>query len=95
MIESETDQMFVEMRVPLDNTNLSDSVEELFNGSTTVGRFCDGICQRFAQAEQCSMLSLARDAEFFIVILTRAVETLNGFKLIESQTIPTADVHIR
>ena len=93
--ESETDQMYVEMRVPPHNTSLNDSVEELFNKSTLVGRFCDGKCQRFVQAEKCSKMTLARESEFFVVILTRAVETLDGFKLIESQTIPTADVLIR
>ena len=83
------------MPVPHDNANLNDAVEEFFNTSSLVGRFCDDGCQTLTQAENRSRLSLASDTEFFIVILSRAVETLDGFKLVKNRVTPTNDVFIR
>ena len=93
--ESETTQMYLEMPVPPDNTNLNDYVEEHLNTSSLVGVFCEDGCQKFVQTEKRSTLTLANDSEFLIVILTLAIETLDGFKLVDNRTIPTNDVFIR
>ena len=87
--------MYVEMPVPHDSANLNDALEDFFNNSSLVGRFCDYGCQTLTQAENRSRLSLAGETEFFIVILSRAVETLDGFKLVKNRVTPTNDVFIR
>ena len=35
------------------------------------------------------------ETDFFIIILTRAVQTSTGYKLVKNETIPTNDVYIR
>ena len=87
--------MYVEISVPPDNTRLSDYVEEFFNRSELVGKRCEDGCQKFVQSEKTSKLTLADETEFLIIILTRAIETLDGYELVERLTVPTDDVLIR
>ena len=85
--QSETTQMYVELPVPPDNSSLNDYVEEHLNTSTLVGKFCEDGCQKFVQAEKRSRLTLASETEFLIVILTRAIETLDGFALVGNEIV--------
>ena len=87
--------MYVELQVPSNDTNLNESVEEFFNSSTLVGLRCEEGCQQTVQAEKTSTITRASDAEFFIVILTRGVQTVEGFKLVENRVHATNDVFIR
>ena len=93
--QSDTLQMYAEIPVPPDGSNLNDYVEEFFNTSTLVGRSCEDGCQGFEQSEIRSKLTLAAETEFFIVILTRAVQTIDGFKFDKSRISATTDVFIR
>ena len=85
----------MEFEVPPNNTNLSDAVEEFFNTSELVGRFCEDGCQTFTQAEKRSSIGFASETEFFIIILSRAIETLDGFQLKDNKIVPTEEVYIR
>ena len=87
--------MYVEIPVPPDQSNLNDYVEEYFNISSLVGLHCGNACQTFVQVEKNSKLTLSGETEFFTVILTRAVETMNGFQLVSNRTMATDDVYIR
>ena len=91
----ETTQMYVELQVPPDNSKLSDHMEEHFNLSSMVGKFCENKCQRFVESEKRSTITSIADTEFIPVILTRAVETMDGFKLSRKKTISTNEVCIR
>ena len=93
--QSETTQMYVELQVPSNDTNLNEAVEEFFNSSTLVGLLCEEGCQQFVQAEKSSTLTRACDAEFFIVILTRGVQTVEGFQLVENRVCATNDTFVR
>ena len=70
--QSETSQMYVELPVPPHNSCLNDYVEEHFNASTLVDKYCEERCKKFVQAEKRSRLSLASETEFMIVILTKS-----------------------
>ena len=87
--------MYVEMEVPPDNSNLSESLEDYFGTSTLDARFCSDGCKTLSQAEKRSAIKNVRQTEFFIVLLTRAIESLDGYELNENQTISTNDVYIR
>jgi hypothetical protein len=87
--------MYVELRVPPDNTNLSDCIEEFFNTSSLVGVHCETNCGSLVKAEKSSKVTCTADTEFITVMLTRAVETLDGFKINKNRTIATNDVLIR
>ena len=52
----ETTQMYVELQVPEDNSNLKDCVEEYFNISTLIGKVCEEGCHKFVEAEKRSRL---------------------------------------
>ena len=93
--QSETTQIYVEIPVPPDNSSLNDYVESYFNTRSLEGLNCTGICQKQVQVEKRSQMSNSDETEFFIIILTRAVQTPTGFKLVKNKTIPTNDVFIR
>ena len=93
--EYETTQMHVEMEVPPNDTNLNDAVEEFFNTNSLVGRFCEDGCQSFAETEISTRMKLISETEFFTVILTRAVATLEGYKLMNSNINAANKVLIR
>ena len=90
----ETTQLYIEIPVPPDNSNLNEYVEEYFNISDLVGLRCDA-CQHFVQKERKSKLTLGCEAEFIIVILDRGIQTLDGFELVKDITHPTNNVFIR
>ena len=77
------------------NSSLNDQIEEDFNTSSLVGKFCEDGCQNFVQTEKSSRLTLASETEFLILILTRAMETLDGFKLVKNKIATTNDVFLR
>ena len=93
--QSQTTQMYVEVPVPQDNSNLNDKVEEHLNTSSLVGLHCENVCEKFVQVEKSTKLTSVAETDFLIVILTRGVETVDGFQMIKNRTIPTNDVFIR
>ena len=93
--QSETTQMYIELQVPPDDTNLNDSVEDFLNSSSLVGLRCEEGCHQFVQSEKTSKLTQASETEFFIVILTRGMQTVEGFKLIKNRVTATNDAFIR
>ena len=93
--QSETQQTYVELQVPPDGSNLNDYVEGFFNNCTTVGRFCENECKKIVPAERTSKVTSASETEFITVILTRAMETLDGYQLNENRVNSTNDVFIR
>ena len=93
--QSETTQMYIELQVPPDNSNLNDHIEDYLNTSSQVAVYCENGCQSLVQAEKRSTLTRTSETEFLIVILTRAVETMDGFHLNKNKVTPTNDVFIR
>ena len=85
--QSETTQLYVELPVPPNNSSLNDYIEEYFNTGSLVGKFCEDGCKNFIQAEKRSRLRLASETEFIIVILSRAIETIDGFELVETKLL--------
>ena len=94
MSESETSQLYIEIDVPLENGSMHNVVEEFFNISSLVGRLCEDGCQTFAETEKRSRIRLAKETEFFIVVLSRAIYK-NGIELSKTKLIATENVFIR
>ena len=90
----QTNQMYVEIPVPPNHTNLNDYIEEHLNTSSLFGKFCDG-CKQFSEAEKSSKITLANETEYLMIILSRALETLDGFKFIDNEINVTNEVFIR
>ena len=87
--------MYIELQVPPDNSNLNEYIEDYFNSSLHVGSFCENGCQSLVQAEKRSTMTQNAETEYIIVILTRAVQTLDGFHLNKNQIRATNDIFIR
>ena len=90
--QSETTQMYVELQVPPDGSDLKTHLEEFFNASSLVGRFCENGCKKFVQAKQTSSITRTAETDFFIVILTGAIETDDGYQLNSNKVTATKDV---
>ena len=91
---SKTAQLYIEIPVPPDNSNLNEYVEEFFNIRELVGLHCES-CKRFVQKEKWSELTEASEAEFVTVILQRAVENMDGYELVKNRVNSINDVFIR
>ena len=83
--ESEQSQIYLEMEVPPDGTQLSDYVEEMLNESSIVEYHCRDGCQVHFQAETRSMLKSVRQAQFLIILLRRSIMTTNGAEIVENR----------
>ena len=92
---SETTEMYVDMPVPPENSSLSEYVSNYLCTSHLVGMKCEDGCQQFVQAEKSARISQVNDAELIIIILTRGVTTLDGFKIVDSAVTATDDLFIR
>ena len=93
--KSQTVQLYTEIPVPPTNTNLSDYVEEVFNQSTQVELNCEGSCQQISKREKRSALTSCRDSEFIIILLARAVLTMEGYHIVRNIVKATNMISIR
>ena len=91
----ETTQMHIELDVPPDSCELSQSIDDYLNTSSLVGLRCESKCQRIVQKEKTAILTSNEETNFLLVILSRAVETVNGYQFNRNRTISTNDVFIR
>ena len=90
-----TDQLYIELDIPPNDLNLNEKMEEYFNMSELIGVHCDGDCQQVTQVEKRNQLTDATDTMFLLVILSRAIQTADGFAVNENKVEATNDVFIR
>ena len=88
-------QLYVELQVPPSNSNLKEFVEESFNEGAEVGRNCQDGCKRFCVGSHRSTLAAIDKTQFIIIILTRGVQTLDGYHLVCNEVQSTDDIFIR
>ena len=89
------EEMYVELPVPPNNTNLNDHIEEYFNTGELVGRPCEDGCRRFVQGEARNQLTLGSQTKFLLVLLSRAMDSNEGGRINTNKTIATNDLFIR
>ena len=87
--------MYIEVDVPPDSCELSKSIDDYLNTSSLVDLRCDSICQRMVQKEKTSILTSNDEMNFLLVILSRAVATMDGYQFNSNRTLSTNDVYIR
>ena len=92
--ESESVHMYVEMDLPSNNSSLSESVENYFCTSNLSAWTCNN-CKNNCQSEKRTEISLVTETEFLTIILTRTIQTQDGFELNKKEIICTNDVYIR
>ena len=94
-INSETTQMYLEMTVPPNDSDMKDYVEDYLNEGLTMGYFCDEGCKKFSDKTKRTTLSSGINAKYLIVILTRGIETLDGYHLVTNKVTATSDISLR
>ena len=93
--ESEQSQMYLEMEVPPDGSELSDYLEEMINESSIVQYHCQDGCQANFQAETRSLLKSVRQAQFLIVLLRRTILTENGAEIVDNSIGSIRNISLR
>ena len=90
----ETNQMYVELPVPPDNTILKDHVEKYLNEATIIKVSCDG-CKRESEKKQKVEIDDCDEVQFLIIILSRGRTTLTGYEFSSNRVNVTEDILIR
>ena len=93
--ESEQSQIYLEMEVPPDGSNMGEYVEEMINDSCIVQYHCQDGCQAQFQAEKRFMLKSVNKSEFLIVLLRRSIMTENQVEIVENSIQSTNNLLLR
>ena len=93
--ESESTQIYEEMSVPKDGSNLKIYVEQFFNGSSTVETHCQNGCQKLGPGKRRTTLKSTANSKFIQLIFSRAVDSGQGYQLVTNSVVSTDDVEIR
>ena len=83
------------MPVPPDGAHLKNYIEEYMNEGTKVGCYCPEGCNAFSEKMKRISLTNSDEAKFLIVILTRGIEALDGFQLVNNKINSTDTINIR
>ena len=81
--------------VPADNSNLNEYLEEVFNQSDLVTKKCEDGCNKIVQAQKRSQLVCGKETPFITVILSRWIETEEGFDVNRHRISSIDEVFIR
>ena len=87
--------MYLELKVPQNNSSLRDALNDIFNKSSNMEKNCDECGNSNVLAEMRSQLIDASDTNFLLVILSRGIQTMEGFNINQNNVIMTDEVHIR
>ena len=93
--ESKTTQIFVEMSVPPANSNLNNYVEDHLNETTRVSYHCEDGCKEFTSGDHQTAITSCDETQYIIVLLTRAIETFDGYRLVTNSVLSTKDISLR
>ena len=93
-VVSQTNQMYVELDVPANDSSLDIYVEDFFNRTIQIEKFCEN-CKQIVFAEKQTQLSSVEETKVFIILMRRAIDTPNGYAMNENRIISTNDIVIR
>ena len=91
----EQSQIYLEMDVPSDGTNLCESVEKMFHDGTIVDYNCEDGCKTKFQAKKKSVLKSAKETQFIIIMLRRSVISENGVEIVFNKVNSEGNISIR
>ena len=91
----DTEQMYIELDVPEDGSSLNNHVEDYLCTSSLMGFNCENGCKKFNQFERRLIVTKIEETEYIIILLSRAVETLDRYQINTNKVIATNDIFIR
>ena len=83
------------MSVPQHNSQLDEYIENFFNDKSRVENNCTESCKKLTLGEKRSTLTSVEDSKFITIILSRAVQTLDGYAFNQNKTVATSKILIR
>ena len=93
--ESEQSQIYLEMDVPPNNSNLGNYVEQTLNDGQVVEYHCEDGCKARFQADKRTMLKSVKEAQFILVMLRRTIMSEYGIELVPNNVNSGDDINIR
>ena len=93
--ESEQNQLYVEIDVPPNGSNLNEYVEKTLNGYDEVDYDCQDGCNVKSEAANRSMIKSCQDTEFLIVILRRVILGEAGPMIVQNSVNSTYNICIK
>ena len=93
--QSEQTQIYLEMDVPSDGSNLKDLVEKNINDCSIVQYHCEDGCKAHCEADTQSIIRDVNEAQFIIVILRRAIMTEIGIEIVTNKINAAQDIFVR
>ena len=93
-VVSQTNQMYVELDVPANDSSLDIYVEDFFNRTIQIEKFCEN-CKQIVFSEKQTQLSSVEETKVFIILMRRAIDTPNCYAMNENRIISTNDIVIR
>ena len=87
--------MYLEMTVPPDGTALKTQVEDYLNEGLTRLYNCEDGCKKVSQKIRKMTLTSSAEARFIIVVLSRGIESLDGYTFLKNRTTATDDLSLR
>ena len=70
-------------------------VEDYLNEGATQPYFCEEGCNQMSQKIRRMAITSVDEVEFLTVILTRALDTLDGYQFVRNKITATSDINIR
>ena len=93
--ESEQYQIYLEIDVPPNNSNLSDYVEQTLNDGEVVEYHCQDGCDRRYQADKRTLLKSVKETQFIIVMLRRMIISEYGLEIVRNNINSGENINIR
>ena len=93
--ESEQNQIYLEIDVPPEGSNLNEHVEQALNDGTRVEYKCEDGCNTRFQADKRTLLKSNRDVQFLIVMLRRAILSEFGPEVVNNNVNSDGVINIR
>ena len=92
---SEQFQIYLELDVPPEGSNLNEYVEKALNGGTMVEYRCEDGCNVRSQADKRSLLKSGKETQFIIIMLRRTISSEFGMQIVPNNVYPDNDIDIR
>ena len=93
--EYETNQTYIELPVPTDNSSLKAHVENYLNETSRTKVFCSDGCNKEKEKFQRVEIVNCDEAKFLIIILSRAMNTVQGSEFSTNNVDIMGNIFIR
>ena len=93
--EYETNEVFLEITLPPYNSSMKEIIENELNNTSFVEASCTESCKRMVRKTKRLEITNCEDVKFLIVILSRGVQTNEGYRFLKQKVDVLEDVFIR